>query len=76
MIADMLSIKTIKPVVTELFIGGKKLKNSFFLSITQSYFVAPKHIRLSSTHYFIMEMPNRRDLSNLAIHQILTLETS
>ena len=40
MIADMLSNKKLNPIVTELFIRGKKL-NISFISITQSYLVVP-----------------------------------
>ena len=37
MIADMLSIKKLNPIVTELFIRGRKLKVSLVF-IAQSYF--------------------------------------
>ena len=50
MIADMLSNKKPNPIVTELFIRGRKLNISLFF-ITQSYFAVPKNIRLNSTHY-------------------------
>ena len=43
MIADMLSNKKLNPIVTELFIRGKKLNISLVL-ITQFYFAAPKII--------------------------------
>ena len=66
-IADMLSIKKLKPLVTEFFIRGRKL-NIYFLFITQSYFVVPKDIRLNSMHYFIMEIPNKRELEHIASH--------
>ena len=49
MITDMLSNKTLNPIVTKLFIRGRKL-NISLVSITQFYFVLPKDIRLSSTH--------------------------
>ena len=26
----------------------------------------PKHLRLNSTHYFIMKVPNRRELQQIA----------
>ena len=42
MIADMLSNKTPNPIVTELFIRGRKL-NISFVFITQSYFAVPKN---------------------------------
>ena len=75
-IADMLSHKKLNPIVTELFIRGKKL-NISIVFITQSYFAVPKNIRLNSTHYFIMKIPANRSFnkSHLIIQQILTLET-
>ena len=56
-IADMLSNNNFQPIVTELFIKGKKLGISIVF-ITQSYFTIPKNIRLSSTHYIITKIPN------------------
>ena len=61
MIADMLSNKKLNPIVTELFIRGKKLNISFVLT-TQYYFAVPKNIRLCSAPYFIMKIPNKREL--------------
>ena len=61
MIADMLNNKKINPIVTELFMKGRKLNISLVLS-TQSYFAVPKNTRLNSKHYFIMEIPNKPDL--------------
>ena len=61
MIADMLTNKKINPIVLELFIKGRKL-NISLVFITQSYFTAPKDIRLNSTHYFIMKISNKRGL--------------
>ena len=52
MIADMINIKKLNPVVTELFIRGRKL-NISIVFITQSYFKVPKGVRLNSTHFFI-----------------------
>ena len=60
-IADMLSNKKLNPIVTELFIRGRKLDISLVF-ITQFYFTLPKNIRLSSTHYFIIEIRNKRKL--------------
>ena len=51
MIADMLSNKNLNPIVTELFIRGRKLNVSLFF-ITQSYFAVPKYIRLNSIWKF------------------------
>ena len=41
MIADMLSNKKINPIVTELFIRGRKL-NISLVFITQTYLAVPK----------------------------------
>ena len=60
-IADMLSNKKLNPTVTELLIRGRKL-NICLVFITQSYFAVSKNIRLNSTHYFIMKIPNQREL--------------
>ena len=54
-IADMLTNKKHNPIVTELFIIGRKL-NISLVFITQSYFALPKNIRLNSTHCFIMKI--------------------
>ena len=76
-IADMLSNKKRNPIVTELFMSGRKLNISLAF-ITQSFFAVPKNIRLNSTHYFIMKTPNERNFKklHLIIHQILNLKTS
>ena len=49
MVADMLSNKKLKPIVTEFFIRGRKL-NISLVFLSQSYFAVPKNIRLNSTH--------------------------
>ena len=46
MIADMLTNKKLNPIVTELFIRGRKQKISLIF-VTQSYFAVPKNIRLN-----------------------------
>ena len=67
MIADMINNKKLNPVVTDLFIRGKKL-NISIVFITQSYFKASKNVRLNSTHYFIMKIPNKKELQQIAIN--------
>ena len=59
MIADMINNKKLNPIVTELFIRGRKL-NISIVFITQSYFKVPKDVRLNSTHFFIMKILNKR----------------
>ena len=61
MIADMINNKRLNRIVTELFIGGRKLHISIVF-ITQSYFNVPKDVRLNSTHFFIMKIRNKREL--------------
>ena len=65
MIADMINNKKLNPVVTELFIRGRKL-NISIVFITQSYFNVPKDVGLNSTHFFIMKIPNKRELQQIA----------
>ena len=67
MIADMIDNKKLNPIVTELFIRGRKLNISIAF-ITQSYFKVPKDVRLNSTHFFIMKIPNRRELQQIALN--------
>ena len=67
MIADMLSNKKLNPMVTEVVIRGRKL-NISIVFIAQSYFPVLKIIRLNSTHYFIMKIPNKRELQEIAFN--------
>ena len=57
----MINNKKLDSIVTELFIRGRKL-NISIVFITQSYFEVPKDVRLNSTHFFIMKIPNKREL--------------
>ena len=66
MIADMINNENLNPVVTELFIGGRKLIISIVF-ITQSYFKVPKDVRISSTDFFIMKIPNRKELQQIEL---------
>ena len=54
MIADMINKNKSNPIVTELF--------------TQSYFKVPKDVRLNSTHFFIMKIPNKRELQQISLN--------
>ena len=67
MIADMINNKNLNQVVTELFIRGRKL-NISIVFITQLYFKVPKHVRLNSTHFFIMKIPIKRELQQIALN--------
>ena len=67
MIADMINNKKLDLIVTELFIRGRKI-NTSIVFITQSYFKLPKDVRLNSTHFFIMKIPNKRELQQIALN--------
>ena len=67
MIADMINNKKLNPIVTELFIRGRK-HNISIAFITQSYFKVPKDVRLNSTHFFIMKISNKTELQQTALN--------
>ena len=63
MIADMIHNKKLNSIVTELFTRGISL-----LFITQSYFQVPKDVRRNTIHFFIVKIPNKRELREIAIN--------
>ena len=67
MIADTINNNKLNPIVTELLIRGRKL-NISIIFITQSYYKVPKKVRLNSTHFFIMKIPNKRELQEIALN--------
>ena len=50
-----------------MFIRGRKL-NISIVFITQSYFKVPKDVRLNSTQFFIMKIPNKRELKQIPLN--------
>ena len=67
MIADMINNKKLNSIVTDLFIRGRRF-NISIVFITQSYFKVPKDVRLNSTHFFIMKIPNKRELQQIGLN--------
>ena len=65
--ADMINNKKLNPIVTEMFIRGRKL-NISIVFIKQSYFKVSKDVRLNSTHFFIMKIPNKRELQQITLN--------
>ena len=63
----MISNKKLNSIVTELLVRGRKTNISIVFNI-QLYFRAPKEARLSTTHLFIMKIPNRKELQQIAIN--------
>ena len=74
MIANMINNKKLNSLVTKLFIRGRKLTISLVF-ITQSCFKVPKDVRLNTTHFFIAEMPNKRELQQIVINHSSDIKT-
>ena len=63
----LLSSKKLNLIVIELFITGWKL-SIFLVFVAQSCFAVQKNIKLNSTLYLIMEIPNKRQLQQTAFN--------
>ena len=74
MIADMINNKKLNSIVAELFIRGRKL-NISLIFITQSYFKVLKDVRLNSTHFFIMKIPNKREFQEIPLNHSSHIST-
>ena len=72
MIADMIDNKKLNAIVTELFIRGRE-SNISLVFIRQSYFKVPKDLRLNSTHFFIMKIPNKTELQQIALNHLSSM---
>ena len=75
MIADMLCNKKLNPILTELFIRGRKLNIS--LVFIKSYLAVPKNIRINSKYFVLQKFQTKQNFNklHLIIHQILTFKT-
>ena len=67
MIDDMINNKKLNSIETELIIRDRKL-NIYIVFISQSYFKVPKDVRLNSTHFFIMKIPNKIELQQITLN--------
>ena len=74
MIADMINNKKLNSIVTELFIRCKRLNISLAF-ISQPYFKVPKDVRNKSTHFFIMKIPIKREVQQIAINHSSDINT-
>ena len=61
----MKSNKKVSSIVTELFLRGRKL-NISLIFISQFSFKVTKTTRLNATNYFIMKIPKKRELQQIA----------
>ena len=50
-----------------MFIRGRKL-NTSLVFIIQLYYKVPKDFRLTTSHFFIAKIPNKRELQQIAIN--------
>ena len=57
-----------------MIIRCRKL-NISLVFISQSYFKVPKDVRNNSTHFFIMKIPNKRELQQIAINHSSDINT-
>ena len=73
MIADMIKNKKLNSLVTELFARGRKLNFSGVV-ITQSYLKVTKEVRLKTKHFFIIKIPNGRELPKIAFNHSSDIE--
>ena len=70
-IADLINNKKLNPVVTELFIRGRKL-NISTVFIIQSHFKVPKDV---STHISFIKIPNKGELQQVALSHLSEIES-
>ena len=74
MTANMEANKKLSPIVTELFLRGRKL-NISFVFVSKSYFKVFRTTRLNAAHYFIMKIPNGRKLRHIAPNNLSDIES-
>ena len=70
---DMINNKKLNPIVTELFIRGRKLNISIAF-VTQSYFKVPKDVRENTAHFFIMKIRNKRELQQITLNNLSDID--
>ena len=73
MIADIMTNKKFQAIIKELFITCRKINISLAF-ITQFYSSVPMDVRLNSTHYFIMNINNKRELQNIEINHSVDID--
>ena len=66
-ITDMINNKKLNPIVTQLFLRGRKINISIAF-IIKSYFKVSKDLRLNSTDFFILKISNKRELQQTALN--------
>ena len=56
-----------------MFIRGRKL-NISLVFITELYFKVPKDVRLNTSHFFIMKIPIKRELQQIALNYSIDID--
>ena len=72
MISDQFINKNLNPLVTELFMRGKKLSISLVF-IIRCYFALYKNIRQNSRQYFVIKIPRQKELKQIAFNHSLDI---
>ena len=75
MVVNKINNNKLHSKVTELFIRDRKLNNSLVF-ITQLYFKVPEDVRQSSTHLFIIKLPNKRELQQITLNHSADIKSS
>ena len=57
-----------------MFVRGRKL-NISLVFITQPYFKVPKDVRLNFNHIFIMKIPDKREIQQIALNHSSDIST-
>ena len=52
-----------------------EVENISLVFITQSYLKVPKDVRLNTTHFFVAQIPNKRELQEIAINHSSYIST-
>ena len=73
-VANRINNKKLNSVITDLFFRGRKI-NIYLVFIIQSYFKVPKDVRLNSTHFFILKIPNKGELQQIAVNHSLDISS-
>ena len=64
-IEDMEANEKLSHIITDLLLRERELNISLFF-ISKSYFKVPKTIWLNVKHYYVMKIPNKKELQQMA----------
>ena len=69
MITDIVANNKLIPIDTEMILVGRKLNISLDF-VSKSIWKVPKTVTSNATHYFIMTIPNKRELQQTASNDL------